>query len=52
MCRAANALQTGRLKWLEMSLNDADLRRVILGWDALPEAIRTVIVILVGGHNP
>ncbi len=51
MCRAANALHLGRLQWLESALNDADLRRVILGWAGLPEAIRDAITVLAGSFR-
>lgn len=47
MCSAANALQTGRLKWLEMALNDIDLQQVILAWYTLPVSIRAAIALLV-----
>jgi hypothetical protein len=50
MCRAANALHSGRLKWLESALNDADLQRVIATWDVLPEAIQRAILGLVNSQ--
>jgi hypothetical protein len=46
MCRAANALHSGRFQWLESALNDADVRRVIVRWQRLPAAIRRAIVAL------
>jgi hypothetical protein len=48
MCRAANALHSGCLKWLESALNDADLRGVIVAWKDLPEAIRVGVMAMVG----
>lgn len=47
-CRAARALQTGRLQWLESALNDADLQRVIAAWADLPDAIRRAMLALIG----
>jgi hypothetical protein len=47
MCRAANALHSGCLKWLEFALNDTDLRRVILAWPSRSDAIRRAILALV-----
>jgi hypothetical protein len=47
MCRAANALRTDRLKWLELALNDADLQRVLVRWNELPQAIKAAIVVIV-----
>jgi hypothetical protein len=46
--RAARALRSCRPEWLEVALNDADLQRVLEVWPHLPEAIRRVILILVG----
>jgi hypothetical protein len=48
MCRAANSLHSGRLKWLESTLSDADLQRVVATWDSMPEAIRIAVMALVG----
>ena len=47
MCRAANALHSGRFKWLEPALNDADLQRVVAAWANLPEPIRAALVAMV-----
>ncbi|MGD9721503.1 MAG: hypothetical protein AB7O59_09865 [Pirellulales bacterium] len=47
MCRAANALHSGRLQWLESALTDADLQRVILAWGTLPEAMRRAVLAIV-----
>jgi len=44
VCRAANALQTGRLNWLEVALNDADLEKVIHTWNKLPQSFRQAIL--------
>jgi hypothetical protein len=52
MCRAANALHSGRFQWLQTALNDADLQRVIATWDAMPEAIRIAVMALVGTVVP
>ncbi len=46
-CRAARALHFRRPEWLESSLNDTDLQRVISGWSKLPEAMRTTVMVLV-----
>jgi hypothetical protein len=51
MGRAANALHSGRLKWLESALIDANLQRVITTWDTLPEAIRRAILALIGSQK-
>jgi len=48
MGRAANALHSGCLKWLELALNDADLPSVIVKWGELPVAIRKAMLALVG----
>jgi hypothetical protein len=48
MCRAASALHSGRLQWLQSPLNDADLQRIIATLDAMPEAIRFAVMALVG----
>ena len=45
--RAALALHSGCFKWLELALNDADLRRLVAAWDELPEAIRRAVISLV-----
>jgi hypothetical protein len=47
MCRAANALHSGRLKWLESALNDADLQRVIAAWAGLSAPIRAAVIAVV-----
>jgi hypothetical protein len=51
-CRAANALHSGCLTWLELASRDTDLRRVIDAWEKLPAAIRRAIVTLVSAINP
>lgn len=48
MCRAANALHLGRLRWLEMALNDVDLRGVIAAWGGLPDNVRRAVTVLIG----
>jgi hypothetical protein len=52
MCRAANALHSGRFEWLQSALHDAELQRVIETWDALPEVIRIAVMALVGTVVP
>ena len=47
-CRAARVLQPGRSNWLDTSSLDADLQRVIVAWDLLPEAVRTAVLALIG----
>ena len=47
-CRAARALQTGHLGWLDLASLDGDLQRVIAAWGGLPSAIREVLLALVG----
>src|SRR3954468_23612262 len=44
MCRAANALQAGRLNWLSSALIEADLQQLSSRWSDLPQAIRSAIV--------
>jgi hypothetical protein len=51
MCRAANALQAGRLRWLELALNDAELQRLIVAWSSVPNAIRKAVVALIGSQE-
>jgi hypothetical protein len=51
MCRAANALQTGRLKWLELALNDAELQHVLQIWKSLSLPIRRAILAIVSTDN-
>jgi hypothetical protein len=46
--RAARALHSGRFNCLNVASLDPDLQRVITAWDALPEAMRTVVIALVG----
>lgn len=47
MCRAANALHSGRFQWLELALNDADLQRLIAAWATLSDPIRKAVNALV-----
>jgi hypothetical protein len=47
MCRAANALHSGRLRWLEVAFNDIELQEVIKAWDHLPAPFRKAILALV-----
>lgn len=50
MCRAANALHSGRLGWLAMASTDSDLQRVITAWVDLPDPIRRAIMALVASQ--
>ena len=47
-CRAARALHFGCPDWLSVASSDADLHRVISSWDALPQAIRTAVMAVIG----
>jgi hypothetical protein len=40
---AANALHPEFLKCLEVALNDAELQKVIVAWEQLPDAIRKAV---------
>jgi len=50
MCRAANALHSGRLDWLALAFNDTNLQRVIAAWGNLPEPVRKAMMALVGSQ--
>ena len=43
----ANALHSGRLKWLALAFNDIELQEVIKAWDDLPAPFRKAILALV-----
>jgi len=47
MCCAANALHSGRLDWLRLTLADAELHRVIAVWATLPTEIKRAVVAVV-----
>jgi hypothetical protein len=47
-CRAAKALHFCRQECLDVASIDADLQRVLDAWSRLSEAIRKVILVLVG----
>jgi hypothetical protein len=51
MCRAANALHSGRFKWLESALNDTELQRVLTAWANLPQPIRAALVAMVAAFQ-
>jgi len=44
MCRAANALHSGRFQWLAVAMNDADLQRVIAAWATMPAATKRAVI--------
>jgi hypothetical protein len=50
MCRAANALHSGRLGWLSLASTDSKLQRVITAWVDLPDPIRRAIMALVASQ--
>jgi hypothetical protein len=47
----APALQLKHANWLELASVDADLQRVILAWEGLPEAIRRATLALVDSES-